>query len=102
MSRLLKGLGVGLVLFMLAGCQTMTGETAGQNLDDSSVTASVKTQLAADRAENLTRVSVTTVKGTVYLAGTVDSSQEKARAEELASHVRGVRRVVNNLQVAQR
>ncbi len=44
MERLLKGLGIGLMLFMLAGCQTMTGETAGQNLDDASVTASVKTQ----------------------------------------------------------
>jgi hypothetical protein len=31
------------------GCQAMTGETMGQNIDDGVLTSSVKTQLASDR-----------------------------------------------------
>jgi osmotically-inducible protein OsmY len=55
-----------------------------------------------DKAANLTRVDVDTNNGVVYLNGTVDSSAQKGRAEELARRVNGVAKVVNNLQVARR
>jgi len=91
-------------LFFLAavigtGCQAMTGKTAGQNVDDATLTASVKAQLVADKAANLVRVDVDTNNGVVYLNGTVESGEQKDRAEQLAKRVDGVKRVVNNLQV---
>lgn len=86
----------------LSGCTAMTGRTAGENVDDASVTAAVKARLVKDDASNLTRVDVDTTRGVVYLNGVVDSSSEKARAEALAERVNGVQRVVNNLQVAAR
>ena len=92
-----------LVLVVLAvGCQSMTGKSAGQNVDDATVTASVKAKLVADKATNLTRVDVDTNNGTVYLNGTVESPEHKAKAEQLAWQAKGVKSVVNNLQVQRR
>ena len=47
-----------MILAVLTGCRTMTGKTAGQNIDDTTITAAVKSKLVADRASNLTRVDV--------------------------------------------
>ena len=92
-----------LVLLSLAvGCRSMTGKSAGTNVDDATITASVKSKLVADRAANLTRVDVDTNNGTVYLNGTVESAEQKSRAEQLAWQAQGVRSVVNNLQVQKR
>lgn len=90
------------ILSVAAGCQSMTGKTAGENIDDTTITAAVKAKLVADRATNLTRVDVDTNRGTVYLNGSVDSAEQKARAEQLAWQAKGVKSVVNNLQVVRR
>jgi hyperosmotically inducible periplasmic protein len=98
--RLLKNLLVViLTIFSLAGCQAMTGRTAGQNVDDSVLTSSVKTKLAGDKVSSLARVDVDTTNGIVSLNGVVESSDQRTRAQELASQVSGVKKVVNNLQV---
>ena len=89
-------------LLLIAGCQAMTGETAGQNIDDGTLTTSVKTSLAGERLNTLTRVGVETNNGVVYLTGEVETAAEKSRAGTVASQVKGVKRVVNNLQVIQR
>ena len=100
MSRALKIFAVLLVIVSFAaGCQSMTGKSAGQNVDDASVTAAVKSKLVADQAANLTRVDVDTNNGTVYLNGTVETPEQKVRAEQLAWQAKGVKSVVNNLQV---
>jgi hyperosmotically inducible protein len=92
-----------LVLAMLvtvtAGCTAMTGKTAGENVDDASITASVKSKLAAEKMATLTKVDVDTNRGTVYLTGNVENATVKARATEIARQVAGVRDVVNNLKV---
>jgi osmotically-inducible protein OsmY len=82
----------------VAACTTLTGRTAGRNLDDASITAAVKAHLASDQARTLTSVDVDTVSGTVYLNGTVKDRTAKDQAEALAHQVDGVKRVVNNLQ----
>src|SRR6185437_15123441 len=84
---------------LISGCTAMTGETAGQNVDDSTITASVKTKLAADKIGSLTRIDVDTTRQVVSLNGIVDSPEQKARAEQLASQVSGVKKVNNNLQI---
>ena len=87
------------VVLATTACESMTGKSAGTNLDDATITASVKSKLVADKVSNLTRVDVDTNNGTVYLNGTVDSAEQKSRAEELARQAQGVKSVVNNLQV---
>ena len=91
------------LLFVLAAsCQSMTGKTAGENVDDATITASVKSTLVADKVANLTRVDVDTNLGVVSLNGVVESPDQKSRAEQLARRVNGVRNVVNNLQIQKR
>lgn len=87
------------LLFLLAGCQALTGETLGQNIDDTNITAYVKTKLTGDKAVNLTRIGVETNRGVVHLTGVVESDGERARAGQLASEVGGVKGVVNNIQI---
>jgi len=87
---------------LVTGCRSMTGKSAGTSADDATITASVKTKLVAEKASNLTRVDVDTNNGTVYLNGTVDTAEQKARAEQLARQAQGVKSVVNNLQVQKR
>jgi hyperosmotically inducible protein len=87
------------ILVLAAGCRSMTGESAGQNIDDATITAQVKAKLAAERASNLTRVSVATADGTVSLTGIVPTVAERARAEEITRQVKGVRSVMNGLQI---
>jgi hyperosmotically inducible protein len=89
-------------LFLIAGCQAMTGETAGQNIDDGTLTTYVKTALAGERVNTLTRVGVETNNGIVVLTGEVETATERSRAGTVASEVKGVKRVVNNLQVIKR
>lgn len=88
-----------LLLGILAGCQAMTGQTAGQNIDDATLTASVKTALARDKLANLTRIDVDTVNGVVTLTGVVPTPADKVRAVQTAQEVNGVKKVVDNLQV---
>jgi hyperosmotically inducible periplasmic protein len=83
----------------VVSCTSLTGKTAGQNVDDATLTATVKSKLAGERMSSLTRIDVDTDLGTVYLNGTVESAATKDRAEQVAKQVSGVRKVVNNLQV---
>lgn len=87
---------------LMASCQAMTGRTAGRNVDDAALTASVNAALVADKPSNFTRIDVDTTSGVVSLTGTVETPEQRARAEQLAGRVDGVKRVINNLQVARR
>ncbi len=82
-----------------AGCQTLTGKTAGPYVDDAALTASVKAKRVADNAVNLTHVDVDANDGVVYLNGVVSTPEERAKTEEFARETHGVRRVVNNLRI---
>jgi len=90
-------LGVGLLV--LSACQSMTGKTAGQTVDDATITASVQGKLTADKMSNFSRIDVDTDRGVVTLNGVVRSNDEKARAADLARQVSGVMKVHNNLQI---
>jgi osmotically-inducible protein OsmY len=103
MVRTLKQLTVTLaVLFILNGCQAMTGQTMGESIDDSVITSSVKTHLASDKLATLIRVDVETNNGIVYLTGQVQTAEQRSHIGSLASQVKGVKQVVNNLQVINR
>lgn len=88
-----------LLLTTVAGCASLTGETARENLDDAAITAAVKAKLAAEKASILTRIGVETVQGTVHLSGIVETTALRERAAATARQVQGVRAVVNKLKV---
>jgi len=88
-----------MTLLVLSGCTSMTGQTAGQYVDDTTITASVKAKLVGEKTANLTRIEVDTTNQVVTLTGIVSSADQKAKAEQLARQVSGVKSVQNNLQV---
>ena len=90
-------LAVGLLL--AAGCSRDDGKTAGQVVDDSAITAKVKAAFVQDPAVRAIDVKVDTFKGTVQLSGWADSAAEKARAEEIAKNVPGVKSVENKIDL---
>jgi hyperosmotically inducible periplasmic protein len=99
MRKPMSVMAVLIVLLLGAGCQSMTGESAGRNIDDATITTEVKAKLAAEKASNLTRVSVTTANGSVSLAGIVATPADRVRAEQITRSIKGVKTVANNLQI---
>ena len=103
MTKTLRMLAICMLLLMgVSGCVAMTGETLGQNIDDTNITATVKTKLTAEKASNFTRIDVDTVRGVVTLGGVVANDADRARAEQIAVQVGGVKKVINNLQLQKR
>jgi len=99
MNRLVMVGILGISLMFLTACESMTGKTAGQTIDDATVTASVQAKLTSDKASNFSRIDVDTNRGVVTLNGVVKTVEEKSRAEYLARKVEGVSKVNNNLQI---
>ncbi|MBA3614437.1 MAG: BON domain-containing protein [Nitrospirales bacterium] len=92
-------LSIAVLMGLLAGCQSMSGQTTGEHVDDATVTASVKSKLANQQPSSLSRVEVETVNGVVHLIGVAQTDADKAEAARLAKLVKGVKRVDNDLTV---
>jgi hyperosmotically inducible protein len=73
--------------------------SAGQVVDDATITAKVKTDLIADPTTKAHQINVDTNSGIVELGGFVDSQAAKDRAAEIARSVKGVKDVKNDLQL---
>ncbi len=89
------------ICLSIVGCQSTTGKTAGQSMDDATITAAVQSKLTSDRLSNFSRIDVDTERGVVTLNGVVKSADQKIRVAEMAREVQGVRTVNNNLQIQQ-
>lgn len=88
------------LLVSVAACDVATEqETAGQYLDDSTITAKVKAGLLKDPTLEKLQIEVETSKQVVQLSGFVNSTATKMHAEEVAEAVTGVKDVKNDLVV---
>lgn len=93
-------LGVTASTGMISGCAgTATRESTGEYVDDSTITAKVKSALVSDEVVRARDVRVETFRGTVQLSGFVDTPEQKSRAEDIAQGIPGVRKVKNNITV---
>ena len=83
---------------LLSACAgTPTKESTGELIDDSAITAKVKTDLVKAKGVSSTDIHVETFRGNVMLSGFVRSPEEKRRATEIASSVTGVKQVTDNM-----
>lgn len=88
---------------MLQACApTATRESTGEYLDDSAITAKIKTKLLADPVVSGFAVSVETFRGKVVLSGFVNSQAQIDRVVALAREVPGVREVQSALVLKSR
>ncbi|MFH2043675.1 MAG: BON domain-containing protein [Pseudomonadota bacterium] len=74
-------------------------ETAGQKIDDASITAQVKMTLLYHRSTSALETSVTTKKGVVTLTGNAENAAEKDLAGKLVNDVNGVKSVKNQMTI---
>jgi BON domain len=89
-----------LVAMLATACAaTPTQESTGGYVDDSTITAKIKTNLAQDNKVSVMDIHVKTYKGVVDLSGFVNSESEISEAGLVASQVSGVKSVHNSLIV---
>lgn len=105
-NRLILVTGASALISMmsLTGCQMMNpggsesgGRTAGQVLDDKTITENVQHKLQNQPVYKFTDVGVKTYDGIVQLNGFVSTQDQKELAGKVAQSVDGVRQVINNL-----
>jgi hyperosmotically inducible protein len=92
---------------LMAGCNKAddasraptTGTTVGSAIDDSFVTASVKSALLAEEAVKSLDIKVETHNGEVLLSGFVNDQSQIDLAHKVASGVSGVKTVDNKLSL---
>lgn len=84
---------------------TVTGGTpsvsqnANETIDDASITALVKVSLLSHRSTSAVNTHVNTKEGEVTLTGIAMNDAEKDLVTKLASDIKGVKNVVNNMTV---
>jgi osmotically-inducible protein OsmY len=89
-----------LMAAFLTGCAgSSTQESTGEYIDDTVITARVQKVLIEDDTVKLRDLNIDTFKGTVQISGFVDNQEQLNRALELARSQKGVKAVVNKMQI---
>src|SRR4029077_6934642 len=88
------------VLLSMAACSsTRTQRAPGEQVDDAALLTSVKSALVSNNVTDAGEINVDVNRGTVKLAGFVDSEKEKTAAGDVARKVKGVQTVQNDITV---
>jgi osmotically-inducible protein OsmY len=74
-------------------------ESTGESIDDTAITARVKSALGNDSQFKYDDVHVSTFKGTVQLSGFVSNRDARSHAVELAKNTEGVKDVSNSIDL---
>ncbi|MGX4643557.1 BON domain-containing protein [Massilia sp. SYSU DXS3249] len=99
-QRIATAVFTGALAFAMVGCASDPQRaSAGEYVDDSVITAKVKTAFAADPTVKATEINVETFKGDVQLSGFVAQPGDAQRAVEIARGVKGVTSVKNDIRV---
>lgn len=83
----------------VATAPVMAERTAGDKMDDASVTAQVKTALLTHRSTSSVKTKVTTRDGIVTLTGIAKNAAEKSLVTKLVSDIHGVTSVKNEMTI---
>jgi osmotically-inducible protein OsmY len=74
-------------------------ESTGEYVDDSYITAKVKTAILNEPGLKSSEINVETFKGVVQLSGFVNSRSDIDRAVDVARSVKGVKSVKNDMRL---
>lgn len=85
------------LLSALTGCASLTGRTAGEIIDDSSITTAINVEIIKSPELKYLKINIDTFKGHVTLTGVVPSKSAEQKLIEIANGVRGVKSVKSNL-----
>lgn len=89
-----------LAMAVTLGCaSTAKSEGTGEYVDDTVITAKVKTAILGESTLKSTEINVETFKGIVQLSGFVNSQSDVNKAVVVAQNVKGVKSVKNDMRV---
>ncbi len=89
-------------LALLSGCASMTGETAGENIDDSTIHAKATEIVVKDPDAHYFKIDVTVTQGDIVLTGFVNSRGTEDRIVERIRAIKGVKSVKSLLKLEER
>src|ERR1700690_4215335 len=81
---------------------SMAGETAGEYIDDSTITTQVNVVIVKDPDAHYLKIDVTTTQGDVVLTGFVNSRETEERLVAKIRQIKGVKSVKSLLKVEER
>jgi len=90
------------LLALISSCATVTGRTAGEIIDDSSITTAINLKIIEDPELKYFKIDVDSFRGNVTLTGVVSNERSEQRLIELAKGVRGVKSVKSNLIIEEK
>ena len=101
--RPVKAFGLLVLAVVLASvwscASTRTTEGTGEYVDDSVITAKVKSAIFSDSTLKVNEINVETFKGVVQLSGFVRSQADIDKAMQVARGVSGVKSVKNDMRL---
>ena len=90
----------GLALF--SGSASMAGETVGEYVDDSTITAEVNAVIVKDPDAHYLKIDVATTQGEVVLLGFINSRETEERIVTKVREIRGVKSVKSLLKIEEK
>jgi osmotically-inducible protein OsmY len=99
-TKLVSSILAALALATTLGCgSTSTREGSGEYVDDSVITAKVKTAILAEPGLKSAEINVETFKGIVQLSGFVKEERDINAAAVVAKNIHGVKSVKNDMRL---
>jgi hyperosmotically inducible periplasmic protein len=90
----------GLALF--SGCASITGRTAGEYIDDSSITTQANAIIIKEPDAGYWKIDVSSLQGNVVLDGFIHDRNAEERIVAKIRQINGVKSVKSNLKVENR
>ena len=90
----------GLALF--SGCASMTGRTAGEHIDDATITTEVNAIIVKDPDAQYLKIDVSSLEGNVVLQGFIHDRTAEERIVAKIRQIKGVKSVKSNLKVEEK
>jgi len=88
-------------LTVFSGCASLTGRTAGETVDDTTITTQANAAILKDSDARMLKINVVTRQGNVVLTGFVNSKETEQRIVNRIKDIRGVKSVESLLTVEQ-
>lgn len=82
-----------------SGCTSLTGKTAGEVIDDASITTEANGIIINDPDAQYLKIDVTTTKGNVVLTGFINDKKAEERIISKIKRIKGVKSVKSLLKV---
>jgi osmotically-inducible protein OsmY len=89
-------------LVLVSGCASLTGRTAGEYIDDSTITTEANAIIIKDPDAGYWKIDVSSLNGNVVLAGYIHDKKAEERIVAKIREIKGVKSVTSNLKVEEK